>query len=227
VRLLIVEDQRAQAAAFRDCLKSEGFRVDVAADPEDADRKARSVSYDMILLSLLLPGEEGFALLRGWRQAGIKAPILALGDGDRVPERVHCLGLGADDYLGRPIHLAHLLARVRDLLRRAHRITDPVLRAFDLEIDTDSHTVRRAGREIFLTRREYALLQFLALNRGKVVSRSLIWEHLYAEQEETLSNVVDVYIRYLRGKIDKGFDPPLILTRYGQGYMLRGEEPAD
>jgi DNA-binding response OmpR family regulator len=227
VRLLIVETRCAQAATYRGCLKAEGFEVDLATNEEDAEHKGHTVGYDLILLSLLLPDERGLSLLRGWRRAGVNCPVLALAGSDRVAERVHCLDLGADDYLARPFQLADLLARIRALLRRAHRITDPVVRVHDLEIDTNSRTVRRAGRMIHLTRREYSLLQFLAFNRGKVVSRSLIWEHLYDEQEETTSNVVDVYIRYLRGKIDKGFDLPLILTRWGQGYMLRGEEYVD
>jgi DNA-binding response OmpR family regulator len=113
---------------------------------------------------------------------------------------------------------------VRALLRRYHRIADPILHIYDLEIDTSTRTVKRAGRPIRLTRREYALLQFLAFHRGTVVSRSVIWEHLYNEQDESTSNVVDVYIRYLRNKIDKDFDLPLILTRYGEGYLLRGDD---
>jgi DNA-binding response OmpR family regulator len=226
VRVLIVETQQAQIATLRRSLRAEGFEADLATDAEEADYKARSVSYDLILLSLLLPGDRGFSLLRSWRNAGVCCPVLALGGTGSMAERVHCLDLGADDYLPRPVRLAELLARARALLRRAHRVADPVLRAHDLEIDTNTRTVRRAGRSIRLTRREYALLRFLAFHRGKVVSRSLIWEHLYDEQDENTSNVVDVYIRYLRTKIDKGFDPPLILTRYGEGYMLRGEDQA-
>jgi len=113
---------------------------------------------------------------------------------------------------------------MRALIRRGHQVKDPILRVHDLEIDTAARTVKRGGQSIHLTPREYALLQFLAFHRGKVVSRSMIWEHLYDEHDENTSNVVDVYIRYLRTKIDKGFDPPLILTRWGEGYMLRGED---
>ena len=116
------------------------------------------------------------------------------------------------------------MARMRALIRRGHQVKDPILRVHDLEIDTAARTVKRGGQSIHLTPREYALLQFLAFHRGKVVSRSMIWEHLYDEHDENTSNVVDVYIRYLRTKIDKGFDPPLILTRWGEGYMLRGED---
>jgi DNA-binding response OmpR family regulator len=140
-----------------------------------------------------------------------------------IEDKVKGLDSGADDYLTKPFELEELLARLRALIRRGHAVKDPIIRVHDLEIDTASRTVRRAGQVIHLTPREYALLEFLAFHRGKVVSRPLIWEHLYDEQDESTSNVVDVYIRYLRQKIDKGFDPPLIITRWGEGYMLLGD----
>ncbi|HBI45848.1 MAG TPA: DNA-binding response regulator, partial [Planctomycetales bacterium] len=131
---------------------------------------------------------------------------------------------GADDYLAKPFELEELFARLRALIRRGHQVKDPVLRVHDLEIDTAGRNVKRAGQTIHLTPREFALLEFLAFHRGKVVSRTMIWNHLYDEQDENTSNVVDVYIRYLRNKIDKGFDPPLIQTRWGEGYLLRGDD---
>jgi DNA-binding response OmpR family regulator len=163
-------------------------------------------------------------LLKEWRQHGINIHILVLTAKDAVDDKVTGLDLGADDYLTKPFQLEELMARLRALLRRSHQVKDPLLRVFDLEIDTAARTVKRAGQVIHLTPREFALLQFLAFHRGKVVTRTMIWEHLYDEYDENTSNVVDVYIRYLRTKIDKGFDPPLILTRWGEGYMLRGPD---
>ena len=164
------------------------------------------------------------SLLREWRRDGMKVHVLCLTAKDTTEDKVRGLDTGADDYLTKPFQLEELLARLRALIRRGHQVKDPVLRILDLEIDTAARTVKRAGQSIHLTPREYALLQFLAFHRGKVVTRSMIWEHLYDEHDENTSNVVDVYIRYLRNKIDKGFDPPLILTRWGEGYLLRGEE---
>jgi DNA-binding response OmpR family regulator len=224
VRVLLVEDHRPLVRALRQGLVEEGFAVDVAFDGEEADHKARTANYDVIILDLMLPKEDGLSLLKRWRRDGMAAHVLVLTARSSIEDKVRGLDLGADDYLTKPFELGELLARLRALVRRGHQVKDPVLRVLDLEIDTAARTVKRAGQPIHLTPREYALLQFLAFHRGKVVSRTMIWEHLYNEEDESTSNVVDVYIRYLRTKVDKGFDPPLILTRWGEGYYLRGDE---
>ncbi len=223
MRVLLVEDHKPLSKALKRGLEEENFAVDVADDGEEADYKARSASYDAIVLDLMLPKIDGLTLLKKWRKDGVRTHILVLTAKDTTDDKVKGLDLGADDYLTKPFQLEELLARLRALIRRSHQIKDPILRVHDLEIDTSARTVKRGGQAIHLTPREFALLQFLAFHRGKVVTRSMIWEHLYDEYDENTSNVVDVYIRYLRTKVDKGFDKPLILTRWGEGYMLRGE----
>lgn len=226
MRVLLVEDHKPLVRALRQGLEEEGFAVDVAQDGDEADHKATTVEYDAIVLDVMLPKADGLTLLAKWRKAGLKTHVLMLTARDQLEDKVKGLDAGADDYLTKPFELEELLARVRALVRRGHHVKDPVLRVFDLEIDTAARSVKRAGQSIHLTPREYGLLEFLAFHRGRVVTRTMIWEHLYDEYDESTSNVVDVYIRYLRNKIDKGFDPPLILTRWGEGYQLRAEDGA-
>jgi len=225
VRVLLIEDSAPIVRAVRQGLEEEGFAVDVAIDGEEGDVKARTTSYDVIILDIMLPKVDGLTLLKRWRAAGLTTHVLMLTAMGSTHDKVTGLDTGADDYLSKAnFEFSELLARVRALVRRGHQQKDPILRCYDLEIDTAAHTVRRAGHAIHLTPREYALLEFLAFHRGKVVTRSMIWEHLYDEYDENTSNVVDVYIRYLRNKIDKNFEPQLILTRWGEGYMLRGDD---
>jgi DNA-binding response OmpR family regulator len=224
VRVLLIEDHKPLVRVLRQGLEEEGFAVDTALDGEEGDFKARSAQYDAIVLDLMLPKKDGLTLLKEWRTSGMGSHVLVLTAKGMLEDKVRGLDIGADDYLTKPFELEELLARLRALIRRTHQVKDPVLRILDLEIDTAARMVKRAGQTIHLTPREYALLQFLAYHRGKVVSRTMIWEHLYDEYDENTSNVVDVYIRYLRTKIDKGFEPPLIITRWGEGYQLRTEE---
>jgi DNA-binding response OmpR family regulator len=223
MRILLIEDHKPLARALRQALEEEGFAVDTAVDGEEGDFKARSAEYDAIILDLMLPKEDGLSVLTRWRRDGLSTHVLVLTARGSLEDKVKGLDSGADDYMTKPPALEELLARLRALIRRGHAVKDPILRIHDLEIDTASRTVRRADRTIHLTPKEYALLEFLAFHRGKVVSRSMVWEHLYDDEDQSTSNVVDVYIRYLRNKIDKGFDPPLILTRWGEGYLLRGD----
>src|SRR6516165_5670989 len=228
MRVLLVEDHKPLVRALRQGLEEEGFAVDVAYDGEEGDFKARTAEYDVIILDIMLPKEDGLSLLQRWRKDDLNAHVLVLTARGGMEDKVKGLDLGADDYMTKPFELEELLARLRALIRRGHQVKSPLIRVHDLEIDTASRTVKRAGQAIHLTPREYSLLEFLAFHRGKITTRSMIWEHLYDDRDETTSNVVDVYIRYLRNKIDKGFEPPLILTRWGEGYMLRGDEtPAE
>ncbi len=224
MRILIVEDNKPLSRALRQGIEEEGYAVDAAYDGDEADFKIRNTDYDVIVLDLMLPKIDGLSLLRKWRAEGKRSCVLVLTARDTVEDKIAGLDLGADDYLTKPFEVDELLARVRALVRRKHAVQDPVLRCHDLEIDTAARTVKRAGRPIYLTPREYGLLEFLAFHRGRVVTRSMIWEHLYDEHDESTSNVVDVYIRYLRNKIDKGYEPSLIMTRWGEGYMLRGDD---
>lgn len=224
MRVLLVEDHKPLSRALKRGLEEESFAVDIAEDGEEADYKARSAGYDVVVLDLMLPKVDGLTLLQRWRKDGLKTHVLVLTAKDTTDDKVKGLDLGADDYLTKPFQLEELLARLRALIRRSTQVKNPVLKVHDLEIDTAARTVKRSGKMIHLTPREYALLQFLAYHCGKVVTRTMIWEHLYDEYDENTSNVVDVYIRYLRTKVDKGFEKPLILTRWGEGYMLRGEE---
>lgn len=226
MRILIVEDNPQILRVIRQGLEEEGFAVDTATEADEADVKCRTTAYDVIILDRMIPKvDDAMTLLRRWRAAGIATHVLMLTAKTQVQDRVAGLDSGADDYLTKPFEFQELLARIRALVRRTYQHKDPIIRCFDLEIDTASRTVRRSGQVIHLTPREYSMLEFLAYHRGKLVTRSMFWEHLYDEiDEDNTSNVVDVYIRYLRNKIDKNFDLHLILTRWGEGYMLRGED---
>jgi DNA-binding response OmpR family regulator len=223
VKILLVEDHKLLSRSLKQALEEDGFAVDLAVAGDEADVKARGAIYDVVILDLMLPKIDGLTLLKGWRKDGFTFHVLILTAMGTLEDKVLGLNLGADDYLPKPFELTEFLARVRALVRRGHQAKDPILRIHDLEIDTGARSVRRAGKDIYLTPREFSLLRFLCYHRGKVVTRSMVWEHLYDENDDNTSNVVDVYIRYLRNKIDKNFTPPLILTRWGEGYMIKGD----
>ncbi|MCY2970199.1 MAG: response regulator transcription factor [Planctomycetota bacterium] len=223
MKILLVEDHKLLSRSLKQALEEDGFAVDLAVAGDEADAKARGAIYDVVILDLMLPKIDGLTLLKGWRKDGFTFHVLILTAMGTLEDKVLGLNLGADDYLPKPFELTEFLARVRALVRRGHQAKDPILRIHDLEIDTGARSVRRAGKDIYLTPREFSLLRFLCYHRGKVVTRSMVWEHLYDENDDNTSNVVDVYIRYLRNKIDKNFTPPLILTRWGEGYMIKGD----
>ncbi len=224
MRILLVEDQLPLIKALRQGLEEEGFAVDTATDGEEADVKARTTPYDVIVLDIMLPKVDGLTLLKRWRTSGIATHVLMLTARGTTHDNIAGLDSAADDNHTKPFELDELLARIRALIRRGHQKKDPLIRVHDLVIDTAARGVARGTKKIALTPREYALLEFLAFHAGTVVTRTMIWEHLYDEYDENTSNVVDVYIRYLRNKIDKGFDNALIMTKWGEGYMLRGPD---
>ena len=220
MRLLLVEDYAPLRESLGQALEEEGFTVDVAADGDAGLWQARMGDHDVIILDIVLPQRDGLSVLEQLRGSGRRTPVLLLTARDTVADRVEGLNLGADDYLVKPFALAELIARVRALVRRKYELAEPVQRVQDLEVNTVSRVVSRAGERIDLTGREYALLELLIHRRGRIVSRSDIWEHVYDGDGPMESNVVDVYIGYLRKKLDGSGRPPLIHTRRGQGYVL-------
>ena len=225
MRLLVVEDHPTLRRTLGEGLREERYAVDTAASGGEAAHLLNGTSYDCVVLDVMLPGRSGFDVLADMRRQGNRSPVLCLTAKDSLEDRVRGLDLGADDYLVKPFEWDELLARVRALLRRSHGLSDSTIRVADLEIDTRAKCARRAGNAIDLTAREYALLEYLATRAGQVVSRSEIWEHLYDMNDESTSNVVDVYIGYLRAKVDRPYPVKLIHTRRGLGYVLSGDSP--
>lgn len=220
MRVLVVEDYAPLRESIGQALRETGFAVDTSADGAEGLWYAQGGAYDVLVLDIMLPQRDGLSILRTLRQAGDHTPVLLLTAKDTVADRVAGLNQGADDYLVKPFALQELLARVRALLRRKYDAPDPVLRIRDLEIDTVARSVRRAGRPIELTAREYTLLEYLAHRPGEVVTRAAIEAHVYDFRAAVESNVVDVYIGYLRKKLERPDEPRLIHTRRGQGYVL-------
>lgn len=220
MRILVVEDYAPIRNSVTQGLREAGFAVDAAADGKDGLWFAESNDYDVIVLDLMLPEIDGLTILKKLRAAKRRPCVLILTAKDQLEDRVEGLNSGADDYLIKPFAFDELLARVKTLVRRRYDQQDPLLRIADLEIDTAARTVRRGERTIELTAREYSLLEYLAMRAGQLVTRTDIWEHVYDFNSESQSNVVDVYIGYLRRKIEADELPKLIHTRRGQGYVL-------
>ncbi len=220
VRILLVEDDGRIASFVAKGLRENSYAVDVASDGEEALYHASISDYDLIILDIMLPLRDGFDVCREIRRSGSATPVLMLTARDDIDDRIRGLDLGADDYLVKPFDFNELLARLRALLRRNVEIRPPKIVIADLEIDTTSRSVRRGGREIALTTKEYSLLEYLAREQNKVVGRSEIAEHVWDENFDAFSNLIEVYIKRLRTKIDEGFTPRLIHTRRGSGYIL-------
>jgi two-component system copper resistance phosphate regulon response regulator CusR len=224
MRLLVVEDYPPLQQSLTKGLREAGFAVDSTRDGKEGLWYAMGNEYDVIILDLMLPGMDGLEILKKIRSKGRKVHVLILTAKDTTQDRVTGLDLGADDYLIKPFAFEELLARVRALVRRSYRQKNPSIKIKDMHIDLTTQRVWRSREEIQLTPREYVLLEYLAMRAGQIVSRSDIWEHVYEFNSSASSNVVDVYIGYLRKKIVRPNKPALIHTVRGRGYLL-GEKP--
>ncbi len=220
MRILLAEDDRRIADFVSRGLRENAYALDVVHNGEDALYQISIGDYDLIILDVMMPVKDGFDVCRKIRQSGNKTPILMLTARDAVEDRISGLDFGADDYLIKPFEFGELLARLRALLRRQSEVRPPKIVIADLEIDTISQKVRRGGREIPLTAKEYALLEYFAREKGKVIGREEISTHVWDESFDVFSNSIEVYINRLRAKIDKDFALQLIHTRRGAGYVL-------
>lgn len=221
MRILLVEDEKSLAEIIKKGLEEEGYAVDLAYDGEEGLFMAENQPSDLIILDIMLPIVDGMTILRKIRKAGIKTPVLMLTAKDTVMDKVSGLDSGADDYLTKPFSFEELLARIRALLRRRSDIKASTIEVDDLLINMANHEVMRGGKSIILSPKEYALLEYMALNKNKVLSRTELIEHIYDENSDFDSNVIDVFINRLRNKIDREFYKKLIHTVRGAGYILR------
>jgi two-component system OmpR family response regulator len=218
MRVLLVEDESDLASALSRALTEAHFAVDMAGDGDDAQFLLGEVAYDAVVLDLMLPKRSGWTILQDLRRSGARTPVLILTALDAVEDRVKALDLGADDYLPKPFAIAELVARLRALVRRAGGNPSPVLVVGNITIDRAARLVYRENKPIDLTAREYSILELMVRNRGTLVTRSDICEHIYSESNDVFSNVIDVHIAALRRKLG----PSLIHTRRGQGYIVNG-----
>ena len=224
MRILIAEDERDLNALLQKKLISEGYSVDACFDGEEALDYLGAAEYDAVILDIMMPRRDGFQVLRQMRAEGISAPVMFLTARDSIEDRVKGLDAGATDYMVKPFSLQELMARIRVMTREKYGSASNVLTVGDLTMNTATHEVRRGGRRIDLSAKEYALLRYLMMNRDIVLSRDMIENHVWNYDYEGGTNIVDVYIRYLRRKIDDGEDVKLIRTIRGRGYVIREEE---
>ncbi len=224
MRILIIEDEKRLTAILKKGLEESGFVVDVALDGEDGLFMAETYPYDTVLLDILLPKVDGLTILKTLRAKKIGVPVLMLTAKGELEDRIRGLNLGADDYLVKPFDFSELLARLNTVIRRSMGKASPIIVIDDLSLDMNAKSATRSGIEINLSPKEYNLLEYLALNSGRVLGRTELTEHLYDTEFDLDSNVIDVYVNYLRNKIDKGYNRQLIVTVRGAGYVLRGEQ---
>jgi len=223
MRILVIEDEAKVASFIRRALEEEGYAVDACADGAKGLELASAGCYDLVILDLMLPGLPGIEVLRTLRKDQVSVPVLILTAQSQVNQKVKGLDAGADDYLTKPFAIEELLARVRVLLRRGSGEAAGLLQVEDLVLNPASREVTRGGRRIELTAKEYALLEYLMRNAGRVLTRPMIAEHVWNQDFDTFTNVIDVYVNYLRNKIDRGQDRKLIHTVRGSGYTLKAE----
>jgi two-component system, OmpR family, copper resistance phosphate regulon response regulator CusR len=227
MRVLLVEDDTRIAHFVAKGLREQAYAVDVAVKGEDALYQAEVNAYDVIVLDVMIPEPDGFAVCKQLRSVGRRMPVLMLTARDAVEDRIRGLDCGADDYLTKPFEFRELLARLRALLRRPSSLQPAVLSVADLVVDTGGQTVSRAGQAIAMTTKEYALVEFLARNAGRVVGRAEIAEHVWDEEFDAFSNLIEVYVNRVRRKIDLPGVQPLLQTRRGAGYVLGPEIKMD
>ena len=225
MRILLVEDDRRIARFVAKGLREQAYAVDVVGNGDEAIYKLSINDYDAVILDVMIPGRNGFAVCREMRLAGIAVPVIMLTARDTVQDRITGLDSGADDYLTKPFAVTELLARLRALLRRGRVVRPAAISIADLVLDTGAQRATRSGRALALTTKEYALLEYLAREAGRVVSRAEIAEHVWDENFDPLTNLIDVHINRLRRKVDNGFSSKLIHTRRGAGYMLAAVDP--
>jgi DNA-binding response OmpR family regulator len=227
MRILVVEDEKKVASFIKKGLEEQSYVVETAFDGLEGERLALKNDYDAIILDVLLPKQDGIATCQKIRLKRIDTPVLILTALGETDDKVRGLDSGADDYLTKPFHFEELLARVRALLRRKSQDKSTLLQARDLVLDPVTRKVERAGKQIRLTSREFALLEYLLRNKGQILSRANLAQHVWNVSFDMDSNVIDVYVKLLRQKIDKEFDTPLIHTMVGAGYVLRDEDSND
>jgi DNA-binding response OmpR family regulator len=225
MRVLVVEDYPPVRKAIVTALRENGYTVDETEDGNTGLEMATTREYDVVVLDLMLPGMDGIELLEKIRATGDDCRVLIVTARGTIEDRIKGLDLGADDYLVKPFPIEELLARVRALVRRGYGQATPVIKVGHLEINTNSHAVLSAGEKVSLTAKEFALLEYLALRAGQLVTRGEIFEHVYNDRSSTHSNVIDVYMTYLRKKLERPEHPKLIHTRRGEGYILSEEPP--
>ena len=221
MRILLVEDEKKVASFIKKGLEEEFYSVDAVYDGKEGLRLALTEDYDLIILDIMIPFKDGFTVLQELRKEKVSIPVLFLTAKDTLSDKVQGLNFGADDYLPKPFAFEELLARVRALLRRGTSEKNLILKVLDLSLDTQAHTVTRNNTIVQLTPKEYSILEYLLRNKNRVISRTMLSEHVYDYHFDSDTNVIDVYINKLRNKIDRQFNNPLLHTIRGVGYILK------